>query len=107
ARCRRGARARRRPATRRARAVGARADGRTGMTPRRSVERWIGWVRLAGVLFAVVEVAFFSNDFPSQYHPAAWMITGIFGVGAVALFFLIRRSSESMLRFVGAFSLVF
>ncbi len=104
---RRAVRARRRPTARRARAVGARADGSARMTPRRSVERWIGWVRLGGVLFALIEVGFFSSDFPRQYHSAAWAITAVFGVGAVALFFLIERASESMLRLVGAFSLVF
>ena len=77
------------------------------MTPRRAVERWIGWVRLGGVVFALLEVGFFSSDFPRQYNGAAWVITIVFGVGAVALFFLIDRSSESTLRLVGAFSLVF
>jgi signal transduction histidine kinase len=77
------------------------------MTPRRAVERWISWVRLGGVLFALLEVTFFSSDFPPQYHGAAWAITAVFGVGAIALFFLVQRTGESMLRFVGGFSLVF
>jgi signal transduction histidine kinase len=77
------------------------------VTPRRSVERWIGRVRLGGVVFALVEVGALSSHFPPRYHGAAWTVTAAFAVGSIALFFLIERSGESMLRFVGAFSLVF
>ena len=34
----------------------------------RATERWIAWVRLAAVPFAVVEVGLLSTDYPSGYE---------------------------------------
>jgi signal transduction histidine kinase len=76
--------------------MGARAADGAGAGVTRSVERfgrlerWIAWVRLGAVPFAVFQVAV------SEYHPGyriwAWLIVSALAVGAVALFALSRRS---------------
>ena len=76
------------------------------MTGRRSIETWIAWVRLGGVLFAILEVGLFSSNFPPRYVSAAWVITGVFAVGAGALLVLARRCDDALLPFVGAVALV-
>jgi signal transduction histidine kinase len=58
----------------------------------RETERWIAWVRLAAVPFAIVEVSLLSNDYPSGYEGWAWATTGLLTV-AGAGFFLLSRSS--------------
>jgi signal transduction histidine kinase/uncharacterized membrane protein YeaQ/YmgE (transglycosylase-associated protein family) len=57
----------------------------------RQTERWIAWVRILGVPFAVVEVGFLSSDYPPGYERWAWIITAVLGVGAIAVWFLARR----------------
>ena len=59
----------------------------------RQVERWIAWVRLLAVPFAIVEVVF-SSGFPPGYERLAWITTGILAAGAVA-FWLLTRSDFS------------
>jgi signal transduction histidine kinase len=76
------------------------------MTDRRATERWLAYVRLGGVAFACLEVGVISNDFPPGYEAAAWIVTGIFTVVAVALFSLSSRASEQQLRAVGFIALV-
>ena len=56
-------------------------------------ERWIAWVRVGGLVFALFEVGLFSYGYPPGYESAAWTITGLFAVGTVALFALARRAS--------------
>jgi signal transduction histidine kinase len=56
----------------------------------RDVERWIGLIRLAGVPFAIFQVAI-GSGYPSGYRPWAWVTTALFAVGALALFWLSRR----------------
>jgi K+-sensing histidine kinase KdpD len=58
-------------------------------------ERWIAWVRLLSVPFAVVEVGFLSADYPPGYERWAWIITAVLGVCAVALWFLAQRDLGS------------
>jgi signal transduction histidine kinase len=58
---------------------------------RRLVERWVAWVRVFAVPFAVIEVGIVSTSYPSGYELRAWLITAAFGVGAIALWFLARR----------------
>jgi signal transduction histidine kinase len=77
------------------------------MTNRRELERWIAIVRLGGVVFAFIEVAFLSGDFPPSYEMAAWILTGIFALTAVALFFLVRDVSDEFLPAVGVGALIF
>jgi signal transduction histidine kinase len=70
----------------------------------REVEVWIARVRLVAVLFAAAEVGLFSEDYPDQYETYAWIVTAIFGVGAIALFF---ASTRANVRAVGIVALVF
>jgi signal transduction histidine kinase len=58
----------------------------------RETERWIAWVRLAAVPFAIVEVSLLSTDYPSGYEGWAWATTGLLVVAGVA-FHLLSRSS--------------
>jgi K+-sensing histidine kinase KdpD len=57
----------------------------------REIERWIGWVRLFAVPFAVLEVGLGTTDYPPGYEEIAWAITGVFAVGALLLWILSRR----------------
>src|SRR5262245_42019302 len=62
--------------------------------PRRQVEEaglWIARVRLVVVLFAAIGVGLKHGDFPSGYGAAAWITTGVFATGALALFFAAKR----------------
>ena len=56
----------------------------------RATERWIAWVRLAAVPFAVVEVGLLSTDYPSGYEGLAWLTTGLLALGGVLLYFVSR-----------------
>jgi signal transduction histidine kinase len=73
----------------------------------RDTERWIGWVRLAGVPFAIFQVAI-AGGYPHGYEAAAWLTTVCFGVGSVVLFRMGRRELDrrDQIRF-GALALVF
>jgi signal transduction histidine kinase len=56
----------------------------------RAVERWVGWIRLVAVPFAIFQVAI--SRYPGgSYEVWAWVTTGIFAVGALILFRLGRR----------------
>jgi signal transduction histidine kinase len=68
------------------------------MIDRLTVERWIAWVRLAGVAFAIMEVAAFSPGVPEGYRPAQWALTAAFGVGALVLFALARTEGHDWLQ---------
>jgi len=57
---------------------------------RRQIERWVAWVRLFAVPFAVVEVGVISSGYPPGYETWAWIITAVLGVGAVAFWLLAR-----------------
>jgi signal transduction histidine kinase len=52
---------------------------------------WIARVRLVVVLFALADVALIGRDYPSGYKAAAWITTGVFAAGAIALFFASKR----------------
>jgi len=54
----------------------------------RETERWIAWVRLAAVPFAIVEVGLLSTDYPSGYERLAWLTTALLALGG-ALFYLL------------------
>jgi signal transduction histidine kinase len=53
-------------------------------------ERWIAWVRLAAVPFAIVEVGLLSTDYPPGYENWAWATTVLLAVTG-ALFYLLSR----------------
>ncbi len=55
----------------------------------REIERWLAWIRLGAVVFAVFQVAIGSN-FPHSYVSWAWVTTGIFAAGSLLLFRLSR-----------------
>jgi signal transduction histidine kinase len=66
----------------------------TGDPRRTQVEEaglWIACVRLVVVLFAAIGVGLKHGDFPSGYEAAAWITTGVFAAGALALFFAAKR----------------
>src|SRR5579884_3562413 len=84
----RAPRARWGPDARRARALGARADGGAGVALRRA-ERWIAAVRVAAVPFAIFQVAVSTGE-PASYQRAAWVTTGVFAVAAAALYAVAR-----------------
>jgi hypothetical protein len=58
---------------------------------RRQIERWIAWVRLLAVPFALVEVGLLSHGYPSGYERWAWIAAAALAVGGVLLFVLARR----------------
>jgi hypothetical protein len=77
------------------------------MIDRRTVERWIAWVRLGGVAFAILQVAAFSPASPPGYQSAAWALTGAFAGGALGFFWLSRVVPANRLAPVGLAALAF
>ena len=59
----------------------------------RATERWIAWVRLAAVPFAVVEVGLLSTNYPSGYEGLAWLATGLLTLGGIVLYFVSRSET--------------
>jgi hypothetical protein len=53
----------------------------------RDVADWIPWIRLIAVPFAILEVLVERGNYPPDYDRWAWVVTGVFVAGAVALFF--------------------
>ena len=75
---------------------------------RQEIERWIAWVRVFAVPFAVVEVGFLSHGFPPGYERWAWIATAALAVGAVVIWLLARRDLSSRSQNVfGACALAF
>ena len=56
----------------------------------REIERWIAWIRLGAIPFAVFQV-WLTNGYPHGYELRAWLSTAALSVGAVAFFALARR----------------
>jgi signal transduction histidine kinase len=74
----------------------------------RQLERWTAWIRLAAVPWALLEVAVFTDDYPSGYEAAAWTTTAGLAVGALVLFGLTRRPvAGRQLRRLGLVALAF
>src|SRR5437899_651634 len=70
-------------------------------------ERWIAWVRLAAVPFAIVEVGLLSTDYPPGYENWAWATTALLTAGAVVLFLLSKPGAFARApRAIGLFGLV-
>jgi signal transduction histidine kinase len=70
-------------------------------------ERWLSKLRLFGVAFAVLEVAFFSKDYPSGYEAAAWIATALFAVGSLVVLWLAHLTDERRIGQVGLVALAF
>jgi len=70
---------------------GERAFAQRGLVSRRELEMWLTWARLAGLLFASLEIGAFHEPFPSGYEAAAWTVTGVLAVGTLLLFVAARR----------------
>ena len=67
--------------------------GRVTLGQLRATERWLAWVRVAGVPFAIFQVAI-ASDYPAGYENWAWLVTGIFALGTATLLVLSRRDFE-------------
>jgi signal transduction histidine kinase len=77
-----------------------------GATRLLDVERWIAWVRLGAVGFAILEVGLFTESFPEGYERMAWLLTAAFAVGAALLFFA-SDPERGPSRVFGALALAF
>ncbi len=76
--------------------------------PLRVIERWISTVRLFAVPFTISQVAMTRGVYPGDREAIAWAVTVVFGIGAVALFWLTRRPlPDSAWRPIGIAALVF
>ena len=56
----------------------------------RATERWLAWVRVAGVPFAIFQVAIGAH-YPPGYQNWAWLVTGLFALGTAILLLVSRR----------------
>jgi signal transduction histidine kinase len=74
---------------------------------RRETETWVSRIRLGGVAFAVVELAFLTKRFPPGYLTAAWALTGAFALGTVVLLVLTGLERDNLLPAIGFAALVF
>jgi signal transduction histidine kinase len=66
------------------------------MTERRPLEWWISVVRLLAVPFAVLQVAL-TTGYPAGYERVAWVLVGVLGLGAGAIYSRVRRGVSSAL----------
>ena len=73
----------------------------TEAAQRREIERWVAWIRLGGLVFAVLEVGLFTRRFPPGYLDAAWALTIAFAAGTVLLYWLARVVPDRDLSAVG------
>ena len=87
--------------------VGERAYERRGLVGERELEGWLSWVRVAGLVFVLLELTMSSQHFPHGYAASAWAVTGVFAVGTVLLFVLARRKSAELTWQLGFTALVF
>jgi signal transduction histidine kinase len=54
-------------------------------------ERWIAWVRLLALGWAVAEVAYVAHDYPPGHRNAAWLATAALAAGALLFLALAHR----------------
>jgi signal transduction histidine kinase len=59
----------------------------------RATERWLAWVRVGAVPFAIFQVAIAAN-YPAGYESWAWLVTGTFALGTAVLLVLSRREFD-------------
>src|SRR5262249_44268020 len=102
----------RRPAPARARGVGARAPRRAGAVgvtyeQRLKAERWLAWVRVWAVPFAIFQSAI-TGPYPAGHGEWTWATVGVLAVGAAVFFRLTSRElAERELSLVGPAALAF
>jgi signal transduction histidine kinase len=73
----------------------------------RAVERWIGWVRLGAVPFAIFQVSV-TNDYPHGYRLWGWITTAVLVAGGLTFFWLGRRDwKQTAQRRLGLTALAF
>ena len=77
------------------------------MSERVATERWLAWIRLVGVVVAVLKVGIFTSYYPGDYGNAAWIVSAVFAVGAFVLFWLAHLGKPEWLRWVGFSALLF
>jgi signal transduction histidine kinase len=72
-------------------------------------ERWVAWVRLGAVAFALFQLVLVGDDYPdARYERLAGATTAAFTAGALVLFWLSRRDlSVRALRRIGFLALAF
>ena len=72
-------------------------------------ERWVAWIRLAAVGFAVFQILLLGDEYPNtRYEALVWGTTAAFAGGALTFLWLSRRDlSLRALRRVGFLALVF
>ena len=51
-----------------------------------AIERWIAWIRLGAVAFALFQIFAISDAYPPGYEAAAWATTAVPAAGRVAFF---------------------
>src|SRR5579864_6828874 len=73
----------------------------------RDLETWMAWVRVAGVVFAALEIGVFTTHFPPGYKDAGWIITAVFAVGALALFTIAMDAKPAWRGPLGLSALIF
>ncbi|HEX7626647.1 MAG TPA: HAMP domain-containing sensor histidine kinase [Gaiellaceae bacterium] len=66
---------------------------------RRPLEWWIAVVRLLAVPFAILQVAL-TKQYPPGYERAAWILTAVLAVGAIALYASLRYGHTLWFRIV-------
>jgi signal transduction histidine kinase len=71
------------------------------------IERWVAWVRVGGLVFAIFEVGIFTTTYAPRYEAAAWATTGFFALGTLLLFALARRGNPRLAHVVSASALLF
>jgi hypothetical protein len=88
--------------------VGARKAPLNGELRRlRDVERWVAWVRLGAVPFAIFQVAI-AEGYPHHYELWAWITTGVLAAVALLVFGLSRREwPKETLKRIGLAALCF
>jgi K+-sensing histidine kinase KdpD len=73
----------------------------------RDVERWMAWVRIGGVVFALFQLGVLRDEYPGNYEVGVWVTTAALAVVACALWFASRRSLTTRnARAIGLFALV-
>lgn len=73
----------------------------------RDVERWMAWIRLGGVVFALFQLGVLRDEYPEGYDVGVWITTGVLAVAAAVLWLLSRRDlSTREARVIGLTALV-